>query len=184
MTDANSFERVMSVHAMLKRGDRVSATLLARSFEISERQVYRVLDFLRDRLRAPVAYDRARRTYYYQEATFELPSAFLTKREVLALLHSHKLLEMMHISPFFDVFSVAACKVRDSLDVTASGELAGVLCAVSTGPRFGKHIYPVFLDYFVRALNERRTLHIRYRSAFSDEVSELLIDVYHLVCDN
>jgi len=55
LSTPNTFLRVLEVHKAIKKGERVTSGSIARRFEISPRQAQRVIEFLKDRLHAPVA---------------------------------------------------------------------------------------------------------------------------------
>lgn len=59
-------ERLLRIHALLLAGRRVTASVLARDFECAPKTLHRDFDFMRDRLRLPIVYDRARHTWAYQ----------------------------------------------------------------------------------------------------------------------
>jgi predicted DNA-binding transcriptional regulator YafY len=54
------------IHQALQGRGRVTAPTLAASMEIATKTVYRDLDFMRDRLRLPIAWDFKERSYRIQ----------------------------------------------------------------------------------------------------------------------
>ena len=64
-------ERFTKLVAFLKRGSvhgqRLNASTLAVEFETSERTIHRDLDFLRDFLQMPIAYDRHKRKWVIEK---------------------------------------------------------------------------------------------------------------------
>jgi predicted DNA-binding transcriptional regulator YafY len=69
-----------------------NASALAERFEISRKTAQRTIQFLRDRMLAPLAYDTARKGYYYTEKTFDLPRLRATQEELLSVLLARRLL--------------------------------------------------------------------------------------------
>lgn len=83
---ARQLERITAIDRLLRGNGCPSSGDLARELGVSERTVYRDIVFLRDRLGAPVHYDRRRRGYRYHSPHRFFPGVSLTPQEVLALL--------------------------------------------------------------------------------------------------
>lgn len=69
-----------------------NASTLADQFEISRKTAQRTIEFLRDRLLAPLAYDPVKKGYHYTEETFDLPRLRITQEELLSILLARRLL--------------------------------------------------------------------------------------------
>jgi len=69
-----------------------NASTLARQFEISVKTALRSIDHFRDRLGAPLEYDKARKGFFYDNPSFLLPALRISEEELLALLISRKLI--------------------------------------------------------------------------------------------
>ncbi len=65
-----------------------NAAKLARRFECSAKTAQRSIEFFRCRLYAPLAYDPARRGFYYNDPDFQLSCMRLSEQELLSLLVS------------------------------------------------------------------------------------------------
>ena len=68
----SQFERIACIDRLLREQGSVRTTEVAKRFEVSGRQVKRDIEYLRDRLDAPIAYSRARRAYRYERPFDEL----------------------------------------------------------------------------------------------------------------
>ncbi len=68
----NANTRIQWLHKKLVSKSYPNSHRIAERFRISPRQAQRDLDFLRKNLGAPIAYDTARRGFYYTEP-FQLP---------------------------------------------------------------------------------------------------------------
>lgn len=84
-------ERVFAIDRLLRRRMPPSRDELLRRLEVSPATLKRDLEFMRDRLRAPIRWDRERRGYCYgkpeeDEPKFELPGLWFSSEEVHALL--------------------------------------------------------------------------------------------------
>ncbi|MCK9362887.1 MAG: hypothetical protein M0P74_04740 [Syntrophales bacterium] len=58
---------------------------LAAHFDISRKQAQRDIEFMRDRLSAPLLYNAGRRGYGYADGSYELPPVWLKEEEIQAL---------------------------------------------------------------------------------------------------
>jgi predicted DNA-binding transcriptional regulator YafY len=79
MSDTQQFERVSWFHARIKAGKFPNSGHLAEEFEISKRTAYRDFNFLRDRLQAPLEFDRSHNGFYYGDSAYEIPGHWISK---------------------------------------------------------------------------------------------------------
>jgi len=86
------YERFIWFDKRARSGRYPNASSLAERFEISRRTAQRDIEFMRDRLAAPLAYDASRKGYSYEDQTFTLPSIFLSTDEISSLLIARKVL--------------------------------------------------------------------------------------------
>ena len=68
----NAADRIQWLHKRIAAGHYPNASRLAERFSISHRQAQRDVDYLHHQLCAPIAYDAAKRGFYYKEE-FVLP---------------------------------------------------------------------------------------------------------------
>ena len=71
-------ERIIWLHKRIKDGYYPNAVRLSERFGISHRQAQRYCDYLRNKLNAPVKFDRSRQGYYYSES-FSLPESIIAE---------------------------------------------------------------------------------------------------------
>jgi predicted DNA-binding transcriptional regulator YafY len=98
-----SQERLQKMVQLLKTHRVVSRQTFLDRFEISPATFKRDLEYLRDRLGAPVIWDRERRGYRFdlsddQANTFELPGLWFNSQEIHALLTMHQLIDALQPS--------------------------------------------------------------------------------------
>jgi predicted DNA-binding transcriptional regulator YafY len=63
----SQFERITYIDRALREKGRLRASEVARRFEVTDRQVLRDIEYLRDRLDAPIEWDAPSRSYRYAE---------------------------------------------------------------------------------------------------------------------
>jgi len=61
----SQFERIAYMDRILRERDSLKSAEAARRFEVTDRQIKRDIEYLRDRLSAPVVYDRRAKAYRY-----------------------------------------------------------------------------------------------------------------------
>lgn len=89
-------ERVIRLHNLLSQARYpIARKLLEEKLSCSQKTVRRDIDFLRDRLGAPLEYDKENNGWFYrpnEAALYELPGLWLNEQEIHALLTIKQLL--------------------------------------------------------------------------------------------
>src|SRR5512145_2446618 len=80
--DDMTMERVLWFDGRIRAGSHPSSADLAGRFKVSLRTAQRDIEFLRDRLQAPLRYEPAAKGYAYGDPGFFLPQAFFRKDEI------------------------------------------------------------------------------------------------------
>lgn len=179
MSDNLKMERFVWFHERVKRGTCPGRADLMERFEISRSTAQRIVTFLRDRLRAPLEYDRKRGGYRYTDDSFELPRVPVTQEEVLALLLARHLLERSaggaiaeRIRRFGEKILLDAAGVEPDRNRVADG-FSAVWHGYAPVPG------PVF-DAAAGAVVNRRALEMTYRSPASGRETRRTVEPHHL----
>ncbi len=85
MSDRLKFERFLWFHERIKAGHHPNAKDIAAQFELSSRTAQRDIEFMCDRLKAPLSYDYKRKGYKYTNNTYELPAGWFSEENIMAL---------------------------------------------------------------------------------------------------
>lgn len=85
------YERFLWFHATVKGKKYPNTKSLAEKFEITRKTAQRDIDFMRDRLGAPLCYLHEYRGYAYQDDTWDLPAYWLGEEELTSLIVSYRL---------------------------------------------------------------------------------------------
>ena len=86
------WERFCWFDSQVRAARYPNASHLAGHFELSSKTAQRDINFLRDRICAPLEFDSARRGYFYTHDSFELPRFQVSPEEVLSILLARRLL--------------------------------------------------------------------------------------------
>jgi hypothetical protein len=119
------YHRLQRILELIREGTRAGSLPncgdFTRELEVSRRTLMRDLDFLRDEMHAPIAYDESRKGFRLTDPTFQLAPVELTEREVFSFSIARKLLEGFEGTPLeLDMRSVLGPRelrerVRDRL---------------------------------------------------------------------
>ena len=180
----DKFDRIFELHGILKdRHTPISRADLARRLECTESTIYRLIALLRDRLGAPVEYDREREGYSYVRSpdgrTFELPGLWFTAAELQSLVVLQLLLQSLgagllatHLAPIGKRIDELIRHHRLNL-----GEVGERIRPLSLAAR------PVGAAFqaAASATLQRYRLRIQYHSRSKDEWTERTVSPQRLV---
>lgn len=114
-------ERLLALDQLLRTNKYPNCTSFAADWEISTKTAQRDIDFLRDRMGAPLEYDALHRGYIYTESTFMLPAVQMNEGELAALLMGTKMLEAFQGTPMAEkltsVFDKLSALLPDNITV-------------------------------------------------------------------
>jgi predicted DNA-binding transcriptional regulator YafY len=164
----------------LRAGARLTATELAREFEVSVRTAYRDLDFLRDDWRVPLEFDRDNGSFRLTEPTALVTPITLSRGEMVGVFFAEKVLRQYRGTPFEADLASAFRKIQDLLpdEVTISPESLDDLLSLDLGPVYAPDA-AVFADV-LSSLRLRQTALVRYRSLSSGKTTDRRIRPYHV----
>jgi len=80
-----AYERYFWFHGQIRANRYPNARKLSEKFEISGKQAQRDIEFMRDRLWAPLVYNSNKRGYEFEDDTYELPPIWFKEDELLGL---------------------------------------------------------------------------------------------------
>jgi predicted DNA-binding transcriptional regulator YafY len=173
-------ERMLQIHQAIQSGGFPSASRLAEELEVSSKSVYRDIDFMRDRLRLPVAFDSRRHGFYYTEEVSSFPTVQITEGELFALIVAEKALQQYRGTSFEKPLLSAIRKMEQSLPDTISLDLADVQNSISFRTRAEPVLDLQVFDTLATATAERRQLELTYRKAGHQQDEQRIVDPYHL----
>ncbi len=164
----------------LQAGVPLKATDVAKRFEVGLRTAYRDVDFLRDRMRAPIVWDPAGRTFRLTATTTQLPPVLLTQGEVVSLFFAEKVLAQYRGTPYEEDLAAAFRKIQAFLpgEVVVFPDRALSFLSLDLGPLPAGDA-EVFRRV-VEGLTRRRRLLIRYRSNSSGRTLDRLVEPYRV----
>lgn len=177
-----TYERYYWFHGQVKAGRHPNARKLSEKFEVSEKQAQRDIEFMRDRLEAPLVYNPERRGYELEEDGYELPPIWFREDELLALCLALRLAS-----------TLPDLKLKKSLHELLEKFLAfRFLDSVPTLTDMQKKVSVKNVEYYrvdettfrkvVGALFRNAPLKISYYTPHKHEVTERVVQPLHLFC--
>lgn len=181
MSDRLKYERFLWFHGQVKAGRYPNARILAENFEFCSRTAQREIEFIRDRLGAPLDYDHRKRGYRYTDDSYELPALWISESAILALSLAVRLASTIPDQALKDQL----CSLIDRVPMTGGDDSASCL------ERFSAKISVKNIEYSqvgrdifrqsVEALFGDDSLHITYHSPHSGATTERTIHPLHLM---
>ncbi len=183
----NQTERFYKIDQMISGRRVVAFQEMLDALEVSRATLRRDLEYMRNRLNAPIIFDRAAGGYRFETdppalgGQYELPGLWFSSSEIHALLTMQHLLAnldpggilMPHIKPLMARLNALLGTAEGTAD-----EIRRRVVVVGVGRR------RLRLDHFERvgsALLHRKRLHITYQSKGKDETTEREVSPQRLV---
>lgn len=171
---------MLRIHQALQAGDFPNATRLGEALEVSSKSIHRDIDFMRDRLDLPIAYDSARFGYHYTEEVSSFPSFQITEGELFALLVAEKALQQYRGTTFEKPLLSAFKKIAESLPDAVSFNFADWEQTISFRLTAEPILDLAIFDTLAKAAAQGRQLRLNYRKPGRKQTEERIVDPYHL----
>ena len=177
--------RVYKIEMLIRNRGTVSFKTLREELEVSPATLKRDLDYLRDRLGAPIEYDRFSNGYRLGADTrgqkHELPGMWFSERELYSLLMAHQLLTELdsdgvisrHLQPLLD-------RIHQMLG-TGEDEAKELLKRVKITGSTKRPVSSQFFELIGEALLRRRRIRMKYLTRGRGQVSERDVSPQRLV---
>jgi predicted DNA-binding transcriptional regulator YafY len=175
-------ERLSWLVDLLRENTCPGRVQLAKTMEVTPRTIQRDINFLKDRLGAPIKYDRNRKGYILTEPTWFLPQVSLTEGELFSLLVARQAMAQYRGTPVENtlqrVFDKVADGLKDLISVHPDYSNGGVL---SFAPSPVLPVNEEVWNTVLTAAREHRSIRIHYRSLRSRQSGTRNVDPYHIL---
>jgi predicted DNA-binding transcriptional regulator YafY len=174
---STKLERILFIDQKLRSPGGATLQDLINDLEVSERSIQGDFTFMRDRLHAPIVYDRERRRHHYSDPNFRLPAIDLSDDEITSLLLGDRVLERVAGDAMGSDRRTALAKLTDRMSggLPAVGEEA-----VSFGGDFGPRMQPGLFRLLYDAITAHHALHLAYAAASTGDLTERDVEPYRL----
>jgi len=166
-------ERLLALDQLLRNNKYPNCTTFAAEWEISTKTAQRDIDYLKDRMGAPLEYDALRRGYFYTEPTFMLPAVQMNEGELAALLMGTRVLEQFKGTPMAEKLAAVFDKLSALLpdNITVRPEEFFTRFSFTAPPAMP--ISPDVWSTVVQALQNGQMIEIRYRNWSGEKTSRV-----------
>jgi proteasome accessory factor B len=171
---------MMRIHRAFQSGKFSNATQLAAELEVSTKSIHRDIEFMRDRLELPIAYDSARHGFHYTSEVTSFPTMQITEGEIFALVVAEKALQQYRGTNFEKPLLSAIKKMERALPDTISLNLADIEQTISFSTRAEPIVNLEVFDALAKAAAHRRQVELAYRKPGQSKAETRLLDPYHL----
>lgn len=161
----SQLERIYEFDRLMRRKQPPKKRDVLKIFEISLAQFKRDLDFMRERLGAPIMFNSETGGYQYATGEFNLPGLWFSEREVYSLLLMHSLLDKLQPGLVREQLAPFEAKLRGLLNKSARGA-DRVLDRIQISPSPQRPVDPVHFQAICDATLRRKKLHMRYYSRY------------------
>jgi len=181
MSERLKFERFLWFHGQIKLSRYPNSRSLVEEFEISERTAQRDIEFMRDRLQTPLAFDRRHNGYRYTDTGFEIPVHWLDEDNLLALALAARLSSTIPDTAVKEDL----CRLIGRMLRLSRNE--GYACLERLSDKVSvknieyAKVDEQFFRLVVRALFDDCALNITYRSPHSGTISKRTVQPLHLI---
>jgi len=176
------YARLIELDRLIRGGRHHNCLTFSADWEVSQKTVQRDMDFLRDQCGAPIAYDRVRKGFYYEDASWILPSVMLTEGELLALMLGSRAMEQYAGTPVADELERIFTKLADGMPEGVTIRPESLFSGFSFRGPPAQPVDPGVWSVVVRGLLDKRTVRIRYSppDSESDPAKRSRINPYHI----
>jgi predicted DNA-binding transcriptional regulator YafY len=173
-------ERMLRIHQCIQAGQYPNRLSLAADLEVSTKCIQRDLEFMRDRLELPLAYDFTRKGFHYTQEVGNFPTLQITEGELFALLVAEKALQQYRGTTFERPLVSAFKKMAASLPDTVSLNIADWEQTISFRTRAEPILNLAIFDALSKAAGQRTQLQLTYRKPGQRATELRVVDPYHL----
>jgi predicted DNA-binding transcriptional regulator YafY len=179
--------RIYFIDREIASGKYPNVNDLAKGYEAGTATIYRDIEYMRDRLNAPIEYCPKHRGWYYTEKAFRLPARFASSADMLALGMAKSLVTLYQNTPLYE----SALRLLNDITAPLSPDENGdgentawyeerilvpqVACAWIESKTW---------DIIIDAMKENRVITFEYRGGGDDEYKTRLVHPYQLLFDN
>ncbi len=177
-----AFERYNWFHGQIKAGRYPNARKLAEEFEVSEKQAQREIDFMRDRLYAPLLYNPTKKGYKYEDDSYELPPIWFKEDELLALCLALRLASTVPDHQFKNSLHDLLQKFLTYRFLDSPPGLEDLREKISVKNVEYYKVDETVFHKVVDSLFRNKVLRICYYTPHKDETTQRVIQPLHLLC--
>jgi predicted DNA-binding transcriptional regulator YafY len=182
MSKKLAYERYHWFYGQIRAGRYPNARKLSEKFEISQKQAQREIEFMRDRLDVPLAYDSNRKGYELEGASYELPPVWFKEDELLGLCLALRLASTLPDYKLKKSLYELLEKFLSFRFLDSPPSLEDIKEKVSVKNIEYHKVDESVFHKVIDSLFKSEPLRISYHTPHKNETSERIIQPLHLLC--
>ena len=161
----------------MKRAERE-----CRGKKVSKATLYRDIEFMKNRLNAPIEYDAYHRGYYYTQKTFRLPAGFTTAENLLALNMAKNIFTLYRDTPLYE----ASNNLMESIltPIISDGNKDWLENRIMVPQVASAKVDNTVWDNIISALKQNKIIIFYYQGAWDNEPQFRKVYPYQLLFDS
>lgn len=173
-------ERISHIHRKIKSGCYPNTKQLAYELESGLATISRDLDYMRDRMYAPIEYDFTHKGYYYTEAFEPSMQNHLSDKDLRVMLSAKVLLSHYKNTPIYE----EACSMLDLLSSNAmEGKNTALMNRIAVAPTVETNVNQEIWNSIQDSLNQNHILQFDYTDRWGKKTEQRRVRPYQLVLD-
>lgn len=172
----------MRLHRLIASEKYPNCRSMAEELEVSTKTIGRDIEFMRDRLNYPIAYDGARFGFHYTQPVADFPALEISEGEVAALLIAQKALAQHRGTAFEKPLRAACRKIVESLGGRISVDIAELDAAISFRSAGATEVDAEVFESVSRATMRGLEIAFHYQKLGSAQMELRRARPYHLGC--
>lgn len=172
-----AYARISILHREISAGAFPDNARLAARLEVTERTIKRDIRMMRERLNAPIKYDRQKRGYYYGQLGWEPAPIQISEGELLAIFTADHALRQLGHTPEATLLRNALAKLTQHLPAQVQFNLTTLGDALTYQPLAHTSVAPATLRALAQAAATYRTIEFDYYSQHRGADTQRAVDV-------
>ncbi|MBO5608215.1 MAG: WYL domain-containing protein [Treponema sp.] len=173
-------ERISHIHRKIKSGCYPNTKQLAYELESGLATISRDLDYMRDRMYAPIEYDFTHKGYYYTEDFEPSMQNHLSDKDLRVMLSAKTLLSHYKNTPIYE----EACSMLDLLSSNAmDGKNTALMNRIAVAPTVETNVNQEIWNAIQDSLNQNHILQFDYTDRWGKKTEQRRVRPYQLVLD-
>ena len=177
------YRRLLFIDRKIKERAYPNCISLAKEWEVSDKTIQRDIEYLRDQLDAPIAYDPLEHGYFYTEPSFSLPAISISESDLFSVCVAQTVLSQFRNTPLFKKLSSVFEKIRDALPDKTTVHPSWMSERILVFPEPATLVNSDIWDTIAKALRDNHCVSITHAPPGNKgaDASPRTVDPYYLV---